>query len=161
MKNFNEYGLKLCRYQAILFSLSREKTECSSPVFLRRFMYSGAARRMDSDGFLFESVSQADLIDEINAEYGETDYGKVKYNTEELYWIGYIYRYWCYVREISSKRLYKIIKPEELKKLYYPYHSLDPAQAVERIIEAKGLGEEEYIQRGLELLRELRKKGKL
>ena len=97
MKNFDEYGLRLCRYQAILFSLSREETECSSPVFLRRFMYSSAARRMDSDGFLFESVSQADLIDEINAEYGETDYGKVKYNTEELYWIGYIYKYWCYV----------------------------------------------------------------
>lgn len=47
------------------------------------------------------------------------------------------------------------------EKLYYPYHSLDPAQAVERIIEAKGLGEEEYIQRGVELLRELRKKEQL
>ena len=47
MREIDEYGLKLCRYQANLFSVSREQAECSSPVFLRRFMYSDAARRMD------------------------------------------------------------------------------------------------------------------
>ena len=159
MREIDEYGLKLCRYQANLFSVSREQAESSSPVFLRRFMYSDAARRMDGEGFLLEASSPDNLIQEITEEYGDSDYGKTKYDTEELYWMGYIYRYWCYMREISSKRLYKIIKPEELKNLYYPYHSLDPAQAVERIIEARGLGEEETIQRGVELLRKLREKG--
>ena len=158
MREFDEYGLELCKYQAVLFSISREKAKCSSPVFLRRFMYSDAARRMDGTGFLFESVSPDSLISEVAEEYGESDYGKIKYNTEELYWMGYIYRYWCYMREISSKRLYKIIKPEELKKLYFPYHSLDPEQVVERIMEAKQLDEEASIQRGVELLRELRKR---
>ena len=156
MRKFDEYGLSLCRYQAGLFSLSEKRAECSSPVFLRRFMYSDAARRMDGEGFLLESVPPEALIDEIAAEYGESDYGKIKYHAEELYWIGYIYRYWCYMREISSRQVYKIIKPEELKNLYYPYHSLDPKQAVERIIEAKGLHEEEEIRRGVELLRKLR-----
>ena len=66
-----------------------------------------------------------------------------------------MYRYWCYTRRISSKALYKMIKPEELRKVYYPYHSLDPAQAIERIIEANGLGEEDYIQKGVALLREI------
>ena len=158
MKEFDEYGLRLCRYQALLFSLSREKTECSSPVFLRRFMYSDTARRMDGAGFLMESASPDSLIDEITAEYGESDYGRIKYNTEELYWIGYIYRYWCYTYHISSKSVYKMIKPEELKKLYFPYHSLDPGQAVERIMEAKGFSGEGSVQRGVELLRKLRNK---
>lgn len=160
MRAFDDYGLKLCRYQGELFSISKEKVECSSPIFLRRFMYSNVARRMDCEGFLFESISQMDVIDEINIEFGASDYGKIKYSKEELYWMGYLYRYWCYTHEIGSKKLYKMIKPEELRKLYYPYHSLDPAQAIERIIEAKELGEADYIQKGVELLRELMKKDK-
>ena len=52
-------------------------------------------------------------IEELEHEFGASSYGKEKYNAEELYWIGYIYRYWCYTRELTSKQLYKIIKPKE------------------------------------------------
>lgn len=155
MRGFDEYGLKMCRYQGQLFLLSREKAACSTPIFLRRFMHSDVARRMDGEGFLFEMVTQEDVFDEIEAEFGKSDYGQIKYDEEELYWIGYLYRYWCYTRQISSRSLYKMIKPEELRRLYYPCHSLDPAQAIDRIIEANGLGEADYIQRGVELLREI------
>ena len=161
MKNFDDYGLKLCRYQGELFSISKEKVECSSPVFLRRFMYSDVARRMDGEGFLFETTGQIDVINEIDAQFGKSDYGKIKYDKEELYWMGYLYRYWSYTREVSSKKLYKMIKPGELKKLYYPYHSLDPAKVIERIMEANQLREEDYTQRGVEILRELIKKEKI
>lgn len=155
MRKFDEYGLKMCQYQGQLFSLSRDKVNCSTPIFLRRFMYSGVARRMDGEGFLFEAITQEDVLGEIEDEFGKSDYGQIKYDEEELYWIGYIYRYWCYTRQVTSRSLYKMIKPEELRKVYYPYHSLDPAQAIERIIEAKGLGEDDYIQRGVEMLREI------
>ena len=131
MREFDGYGLKMCRFQGQLFLMSREKTACSTPVFLRRFMYSEVAVRMDGEGFLFESETQEDVFDEIEAEFGKSEYGRIKYDGEELYWIGYMYRYWCYTRRISSKALYKMIKPEELRKVYYPYHSLDPAQAIE------------------------------
>ena len=40
---------------------------------------------------------------------------------------------------MPSKRIYKIIQARELGALYHPYHSLDPAQAIERICEAKGI----------------------
>lgn len=160
MRDFDEYGLKICRYQGELFLMSKEMVECSSPIFLRRFMYSNVAQRMDREGFLFESISQKDVIDEINEEFGKSDYGKIKYAVEELYWMGYLYRYWCYTHEIGSKKLYKMVKPEELRKLYYPYHSLDPAQAIERIMEANELAEEDYIKKGVKILRALLKKEK-
>ena len=154
MKDFDEYGLKLCQYQGKLFSMSTEEVKCSSPIFLRRFMYSKAAKRMDGEGFLLEMTGQQDLMEEITTEFGESNYGQTKYKKEELYWMGYIYRYWCYVYEIASKKLYKMMKPEELRKLYYPYHSLDPSQAIERIMEAKKLREEDYTEKGVRLLRE-------
>lgn len=156
MREFDENGLKLCRYQAELFKESLVKTQCSSPVFLRRFMYSKTAERMDKEGFLFEAISTSDAIEEIEHEYGESAYGKIKYTGEELYWMGYLYRFWAYTFEINSKAVYRIIKPDELRKLYFPYHSLDPMQAIERIRESKGILEQDDIKKGVEILRKIR-----
>lgn len=157
MREINDYGLKICKYQGNLFQESLERSDCSSPIFLRRFMYSDVARRMDSDGFLFEATDIASAIAEIEAQFGKSEYGKIRYSENELYWIGYLYRYWAYTRERSSKSIYKIIKPEELKTLYFPYHSLDPAQAIDRILESKGIAsEEDMIKKGVEIMRRIR-----
>ena len=56
-----------------------------------------------------------------------------------MFWIGYIYRYFSYTYQKTSKQVYKIIKPKELRGLFLPYHTMDPAQAIERILEAIGL----------------------
>ena len=157
MREMDDYGLKICKYQGNLFRLSLEMARCSSPIFLRRFMYSEVAVRMDSEGFLFESTDIADVMNEIVRQFGESDYGKIKYNENELYWMGYLYRYWAYIKECSSKSIYKIMKPAELRELYFPYHSLDPSQAIERILESKGIAfEEDMIKRGVEILRRIR-----
>ena len=41
---------------------------------------------------------------------------------------------------------------------FVDYHSLDPAQAIERIKEAKGILDEDDIKRGVEILREVRRR---
>lgn len=157
MREMDDYGLKMCKYQGDLFRSSIGMVRCSSPIFLRRFMYSEVAVRMDSDGFLFESTNTADIINEIEGQFGESDYGKMKYSENELYWMGYLYRYWAYTKECSSKSIYKIVKPAELRELYFPYHSLDPAHAIERILEAKGIAfEQDMIKKGVEILRRIR-----
>lgn len=155
MKMIDETGLKLCKLQANIFEKSVIKTECSSAVFVRRFMLSDVARRMDEGVFLFEACSEDDVFAEIENQYGKSNYGKEKISSEELYWIGYIYRYWSYIYQMTSKQVFKTIKTKELRDLYYPYHSLDPASAIERILEAKGKLEEDFIKRGVEILRRI------
>ncbi len=155
MKPMDETGLKLCRAQAELFVSSITQTDSSSAVFLRRFMNSSVAKRMDEGSFLFESSTKRSVIEEINKEYGKTDYGKVKYSESELYWMGYLYRYWCYTYEKTSKQVYRIIKPPELRALFFPYHSLDNAAAIERILEARNSREEDLTKRGVEILRRI------
>lgn len=135
MKKIDSLGLRMCAYQAALFQMSKESEECSSKIFIRRFMNSELAKRMDNVGFVFESLDVSDAIKEIEEQYGASSYGVNKFDGEELYWIGYIYRYWSYISDKSSKQIYKLIKPEQLRKLYYPYHSMDPLQAIERITE--------------------------
>lgn len=156
MREMDHYGLRMCKFQGELFKESLRKAECGSKVFLRRFMLSDLAERMDKDGFLYEAIDVEDAFIEIETQYGPTDYGQIKFGGEALYWTGYIYRYWSYISGKSSKQLYRIVKPEELERLYYPYHSLDPEQAIERIKEAKGLTEEDEIKRGVEIMRRVR-----
>ena len=161
MKKMDSLGLKMCGYQATLFEMSKDSTNCSSKIFIRRFMNSKLAKRMDSVGFMFDSLDIPDAIKELEAQYGVSSYGMEKFNEEELYWIGYIYRYWAYVSGKSSKQIYKIIKPEQLRKLYFPYHSLDPLQAIERIMEESDHGAREGmddISRGVIALRKVRNK---
>ena len=155
MGKIDENGLRICRMQAEVFEQSLKKAKCSSPIFLRRYMNSQVAKRMDQTGFAYESCDIDSIFEEIDAEFGKSNYGKEKYGSEELYWMGYLYRYWAFTLEKNSKQIYKIIKPKELRELYFPYHSLDPSQAIDRILEAKNLREEDYIQRGVEILREM------
>ncbi len=76
-----------------------------------------------------------------------------------MHWIGYIYRYWAYISGRTSKEVYRLVKPGQLRRLYFPYHSLDPRQAIERISEASGFGitnEASDISKGVIALRKVR-----
>ena len=161
MKKIDEEGLKLCALQAEVFANSLTVAQCSSPVFIRRFMYSEVVTRMDRSGFLLEACDVTSILNEVDAQYGPISYGKERYGREELYWLGYLYRYWAYTYEKSSKQVYKQMKPKDLRKLYYPYHSLDPAQAIERILEGSGSKEEDYTEKGVRILREILEREKI
>ena len=161
MKMLDSAELALCRMQGELFERSPELTSCSSPVFIRRFMNSRLAKRFDAGSLLQESSTMDSLVEELEQEYGPSEYGQVRYGTEVLYWMGYLYRYWCIGLGISSKSAYKVAPARELSELYVPYHSLDPAQAIERIYEAKGIPlppstkSEGYVDEGVEILRRM------
>ena len=59
---------------------------------------------------------------------------------------------------MSSAKVYKIVKPKELRGLFLPYHTMDPAQAIERILEAKGLltDENAELERQYEIFKRIR-----
>ncbi len=158
MKKIDKDGLILCELQARTFELSEEYMSTSSLVFIRRFMNSIVADYMDSGLFLELNISERDLLDRVNEEYGVSNYGSVKYTKNELYWMGYIYRYYAYTYEISSKRAYKTIAPKELRDMFLAYHTLAPEQAIERLLEAKGLNlnSEEHFKKQYELFKKIR-----
>ena len=66
MRTIDEMGNKLCRAQAELFVSTITLTNCSSAVFLRRFMYSAVAKRMDYGSFLFEASTNESILTIIN-----------------------------------------------------------------------------------------------
>ncbi len=104
-------------------------------------------------------ITLMQVLELINEEYGISNYGSVKYTRNEIYWIGYIYRYFASTYEMSSTQVYKIVKPKELRGLFLPYHTMDPAQAIERILEAKNMivDEEAELKRQYEIFKRIRK----
>ena len=161
MKKIDNDGLLLCEIQAKTFELSCEARNTSSEIFIRRFMNSEAAKRLDNMTVLQSNMQAADLLILIDEEYGRSEYGSVKYSPNELYWIGYIYRYYAYTYDKTSKQVYKTVKPKELRDLFLPYHTMDPAQAIDRILEAKGLANDDNVdeeQRQFEIFKRIRKK---
>ncbi len=156
MKEMDAYGLRLCKYQAELFRESAARLQCSSGIFIRRFMYSDLAARIDTEGFYYTSTDIGGAFEELDLQYGASDYGKEKFGAEELYWIGYLYRYWSYISGKSSKQIYRQVKPDELRALYFPYHSLDPEQAIERIREAKKIDAAYDFERSVAIVRAVR-----
>ena len=122
-------------------------------------MKSKIAKRLDNGSVLESNIQANDILQFVDEEYGVSDYGTVKYTRNEMYWIGYIYRYFAIICELTSVQVYKIIKPKELRKLFFAYHTMDPSQAIERILEAKGypINEEEELKRQYEIFRRIRK----
>lgn len=158
MKKMDTDGLLLCDIQGQVFELSIEKTTTSSEIFIRRFMNSQIVKLMDNESILDMTLQADDIIHEIKKEYNNSEYGSIKYTKNEMYWIGYIYRYFSYTYECSSKRVYRIIKPKELRQLFLPYHTLSPEQTIERILEAKqiDLNIENDINKQFEIYKKIR-----
>ena len=159
MRKISKDGLLLCKLQAEAFENSIDKMDTSSEIFIRRFMKSEIAKRLDDESILETNIQANDILELINEEYGISNYGSVKYTRNEIYWIGYIYRYFASTYEMSSAQVYKIVKPKELRGLFLPYHTMDPAQAIERILEAKNMivDEEAELKRQYEIFKRIRK----
>ena len=158
MKKIGRDGLLLCELQATAFENSIDKMDSSSEIFIRRFMKSNIAKRMDDESILESNLQANDILQLVDEEYGVSHYGTVKYTHNEMYWIGYLYRYFAFTYELSSVQVYKIVKPKELRGLFLPYHTMDPAQAVERILEAKGmiLNDDRELERQYEIFKKIR-----
>lgn len=159
MKKINRDGLLLCDLQAKTFESAVDRTSVSSEIFIRRFMNSKIAKAMDNESILQTNIHEKDILDMIEEQYGKSEYGSTKYTHNEMFWIGYLYRYFCCTYEFSSVQVYKIVKPKELRGLFLAYHTMDPSQAIERILEAKGLlfDEETEIRRQFEIFKKIRK----
>ena len=134
----DEKGLSLCKVQGRLFERSADATDGSSPFFIKCFMNSEEADHMDNDGFLSEPEDVESVLGRLKRKHN-LNRGTKKYSAESLFWMGYLYRFWCYTYQLSSKAVYGIIKADELHSLYHPYHTLDAAVAIRRILEAKGM----------------------
>lgn len=131
----DELQLKLCDIQGRLFELSAEK-KYSSAAFVKAFMTSDTAKALDSEYNRMQWAGEEYLLEEVVSAAGDSlTADREIYDTDILYWIGYIYRYWHYYSGEDSAKIYKQAPVETMKRNYMIFHTMDPVLAIEDLKE--------------------------
>ena len=99
---------------------------------------------MDKNNVSSLSLDVNEGINSIQTQFGESDYGKTKLSKSALFWIGYIYRYLSYTRDISTKKVMKLFPYKQLNDVYYSFHTQDPEWCVRSLLEMNGLTEDVF-----------------
>ncbi len=122
--------------QGKIFEMSRVKGY-DSESFISAFMTSQIADDLDADFNHMQWAGKEYVMDRIERELKEKLIkGGEVYDTETLYWTGYVYRQWHYYTGETSKDIYKQAKAKRMRSIYYPYHTMSVEMAIDRIKEA-------------------------
>lgn len=140
MREFDLEGLRLAEYQGKIFEAS-SNLECSTAIFMRRFLHSNFLMTLDKNDWSILTLDVKDAFSSVNEQFGKTTYGKKKEAKEALFWIGYLYRYISYTRNVSVRFLLNNFDYKDLIPLYYVYHTQDMEWCVRSILEKYGIDE--------------------
>lgn len=140
MRKFDHDGLLLSEFQGKLFEKSFD-LNCSTPIFMRRFLHSDLLKILDRNNTYSFSLDVIEGMRMIEEQFGESNYGKIKYSKSSLFWIGYMYRYISYTREESTRFIMSIFSYKQMNDVYYVYHTQDPEWTVRSLLEINHLDE--------------------
>lgn len=157
MREFDHNGLLLAEYQGKLFEKSAD-LNCSSPVFIRRFLHSDLLKVLDENNTNLLSLDVDEGIQNIMDQFGDTSYGKIKYSKSSLFWMGYMYRYIAYTREQSTSFVMNLFNHKKMNEVFYPYHTQDPEWCISNLLELNNKSEE-YFDKNYRLKQVMKEKG--
>ena len=141
MREFDHNGLLLAEYQGKLFEISF-KLNCSTGIFMRRFLHSELLKKIDTNNPASLSLDVIEGINSIQQQFGDSSYGKVKFAESSLFWIGYMYRYISYTRMVSTKFVMKLFDYRQMNNVYFTYHTQDPEWCIRSLLEANRVTED-------------------
>lgn len=127
--------LALCEMQAQLFAESREKGYASE-AFIKAFMNSDIAKDIDMPFHHMQWAGTQYLLSRMEEEYADVLSQGACYDTETLYWAGYLYRYWHLYTGESSREILKQAPAKTMQIVYLMYHTMSPELAIDRLKES-------------------------
>jgi len=132
-KALDRFEMQLCDIQGRLFELSLA-FRLDSADFICKFMNSETCAFIDMPydrhQWAGEEYVLETLLDESAVKPAGTLFGK-----EELYWTGYVYRYWHLLTGESSRNIYMIADAQRMNDCYPGFHTFDVVMAIEDLIE--------------------------
>lgn len=125
---------QLCDIQGRLFELSLKKGY-DSPVFIRLFMNSSAAKSLDDTYDRLQWAGEEYILEELKEETGGLKKAGTTFSQDVMYWTGYTYRYWHYYTKESSQKIYETADAETMNQSWLGFHTLDVEMAIDNFIE--------------------------
>jgi len=130
--------LQLCDIQGRLFELSL-KEGFASETFIEAFMRSKCAADYDMSYNRLQWMGEEYIMSELIEECGGKLAAGERYSKDEMYWIGYTYRFWHFLTGESSKKVLSHAPAKIMKQGYAGFHTEDVSLAIEDL---KQLAEE-------------------
>lgn len=127
--------LTLSEMQAKLFVLSGE-LGYDSESYIKAFMNSDIAEDLDLPFHHMQWAGTHYLMSRMEDEYSDDLVEGECYDTETLYWTGYLYRYWHLYTGESSREIYKQAPAKTMRIVYLMYHTMSPEMAIDRLKES-------------------------
>ena len=127
--------LALCEMQAKLFVQSRAKGYASE-AFIKAFMNSNIAKDLDMPFHHMQWAGAHYLMSRMEEECSDALLSGECYDTETLYWTGYLYRYWHICKQESSRAIYKQAPAKTMRIVWLMYHTMSPEVAIDRLKES-------------------------
>ena len=128
--------LALSDMQGQLFEMSIEMG-LDSETFIKAFMLSDIAKDLDSQFNHMQWAGKEYIMERILDELKDKlKTGGEIYDSETMYWTGYIYRSWHYYTGESCKEIYKQAPAKTMRITYFPYHTMSVEMAIDRLKES-------------------------
>ena len=126
----DEKMLELAQMQGEIFEES-VALKIPSFSFVQAYMNSNYARTVDKFLIDDQALDKKGIL--LKLEKCIKRKNGTLYTSEEMHWIGYIYRAMAIKLDINSSKLFKIVKPAYLRKVFKNYHTISIEKAIELI----------------------------
>ena len=136
-KELNQFELAVCDNQGLLFQDCQWDFEVDALDFVSEFMNSNVAKSMDNTLSPFHNTGTQQIGNSLLKECRIKSFIGEYVNSDILYWMGYIYRYWVWWLGESSKDIYSKADYETMSMLYSYYHTLSPELAILKLNKAR------------------------
>lgn len=131
----NSLQLKLCDIQGRLFKLAAMQA-FSSECFVQLFMKSQVAKCLDSKYNQLQWAGEEYLMEAFLEEAGDRLLkSDERYSQEQMFWMGYLYRYWHFYTGESSKRIIIQAPVSSVRQSYMMFHTMDVSMAIDNLRE--------------------------
>ena len=134
MLNLSLDKRQLCDIQGRLFELAL-KNDYDCPKFIETFMNSQAAVSLDDTYDRLQWAGEEYILEELEDEAKGLKKAGTIYDREVMYWAGYVYRYWHYYTNETSREIYQIADAKTMNDCWLGFHTLDVELAIENLKE--------------------------
>ncbi|MEY8266659.1 hypothetical protein AALA79_09865 [Lachnospiraceae bacterium 64-25] len=75
------------------------------------------------------------ILEELDEEVGGLKKAGTVYHQEVMYWAGYLYRYWHYYTNESSREIYQMAPAKTMNECWLGFHTLSVEMAIDDLKE--------------------------
>jgi hypothetical protein len=133
VKTLDGFERWLCDIQGRLFELSLKKN-LDSTDFAEKFMTGKTCEFIDMPYDRLQWAGEEYILENLLEESAVRPAGEL-YGREEMFWMGYVYRYRHLLTGESSRAIYAQTDARLMKECYPGFHTLDVAMAIEDLKE--------------------------